>query len=117
MSSTSLEADSSSFSSNFCDFESMSVPESFVSHHEHNSRSRRSLPASNHKEPKPQVEQVSDSDGSDDEDEELFQQVDMAALSNRGKGNHVCPKRFRCTKGGVDKNGQLVYFERNSSFV
>ena len=61
-----------------------------------------------------------DSDGSDDDsddDEELFSNINMSALSQRGKGKYFCPKGPRCDKGGVDKDGELVLFDRNSSFA
>lgn len=57
------------------------------------------------------------SDDSDDSDEDLFPDIDMEALRQRGKGNYSCPKAFHCTKGGVDKEGNLIIFDRNSSFA
>lgn len=59
---------------------------------------------------------ASASDDSDDEDE-LFARIDMEALGIRGKGSHYCPLGYRCGKGGVDKDGSLVLFDRNSSFA
>ena len=67
-----------------------------------------------------QPEENLDSDGSDDDsedDEELFANINMSALSQRGKGTYYCPKGLRCDKGGVDKDGALVLFDRNSSFA
>ncbi|POR34632.1 Uncharacterized protein TPAR_05172 [Tolypocladium paradoxum] len=57
------------------------------------------------------------SDESDDSDDELFPEIDMEALRQRGKGNYSCPKTYQCKKGGVDKEGNLVIFDRNSSFA
>lgn len=57
------------------------------------------------------------SDESDDSDDELFPEIDMEALRQRGKGNYTCPKSYQCKKGGVDKEGNLVVFDRNSSFA
>ena len=37
-------------------------------------------------------------------------------LDTRGKGQWVCTEGNACTKGGVSPDGQLVVFERNSSF-
>lgn len=78
---------------------------------------RRMLPGA------PQTDHVSPpddgsgSDDSDDEDDERFSQEKMDALKTRGKGNHQCPKGHLCTKGGVDKDGNLVQFDRNSAFA
>lgn len=41
----------------------------------------------------------------------------MEALKQRGKGSYYCPMGHRCDKGGVDKDGKLVVFDRNSSFA
>ncbi|KAJ6442030.1 protein phosphatase inhibitor [Purpureocillium lavendulum] len=57
------------------------------------------------------------SDESDESDDELFLDIDMDALRQRGKGTYSCPKAFECKKGGVDKEGKLVIFDRNSSFA
>ncbi|RDA91239.1 hypothetical protein CP533_0664 [Ophiocordyceps camponoti-saundersi (nom. inval.)] len=57
------------------------------------------------------------SDDSDETDDDLFPDGDMDALRTRGKGNYSCPKAFNCTKGGVDKEGHLIIFDRNSSFA
>lgn len=62
-------------------------------------------------------EEISESDDSDDDDEEQFARIDMEALRQRGKGAYYCPKGHRCDKGGVDKDGNLVLFDRNSSFA
>lgn len=80
-------------------------------------RSRRTLPAGGQRDQKSPNDHAPASEASDDSEDELFQGVDMDALANRGKGVYHCPKRERCTKGGVDKDGNLVAFERNSSFV
>lgn len=59
-----------------------------------------------------------DDDGSSDEsDLEIFGDINMEALQTRGKGEHMCPKGRRCDKGGVDREGRLVVFDRNSSFA
>ncbi|KAM0741771.1 hypothetical protein ACQRIT_004628 [Beauveria bassiana] len=58
----------------------------------------------------------SDSD-SDSGDEELFAAIDMESLKQRGKGSHTCPKGTKCDKGGVDKDGKVIVFDRNSSFA
>lgn len=42
--------------------------------------------------------------------------VDASQLAQRGKGRHTCPHAFQCTKGGVNADGTLVIFERNSNF-
>ncbi|KAG6092450.1 hypothetical protein E4U30_005403 [Claviceps sp. LM220 group G6] len=59
----------------------------------------------------------SDDDDDDDEEDEQFQSIDMNALRQRGKGVYYCPKGVKCDKGGVDKDGNLVVFDRNSSFA
>ena len=64
-----------------------------------------------------QLEIAQRSDESDDSDDELFPEIDMEALRQRGKGNYSCPKSYQCKKGGVDKEGNLVIFDRNSSFA
>ncbi|KAM3549845.1 hypothetical protein MY1884_001276 [Beauveria asiatica] len=58
----------------------------------------------------------SDSD-SDSGDEELFAAIDMESLKQRGKGSYTCPKGTKCDKGGVDKDGNVIIFDRNSSFA
>jgi hypothetical protein len=58
----------------------------------------------------------SDGTGATDE-EEQFQNIDMEALRTRGKGEYHCPKGRACTKGGVNKDGSLVTFDRNSAFA
>ncbi|KAH6894286.1 hypothetical protein B0T10DRAFT_558432 [Thelonectria olida] len=60
---------------------------------------------------------VTMSDDSEDEEEETFAKIDMDALRQRGKGSYYCPFGHRCDKGGVDKAGNLVLFDRNSSFA
>ena len=37
-------------------------------------------------------------------------------LKPRGKGQYLCPEGLSCTKGGVQADGTLVVFERNSAF-
>ncbi|XWW98597.1 hypothetical protein V2A60_006597 [Cordyceps javanica] len=58
-----------------------------------------------------------DDSDSDSGDEELFASIDMDALKQRGKGSYTCPKGIRCDKGGVDKDGKIIVFDRNSSFA
>lgn len=58
-----------------------------------------------------------ENDGGDEEEEDVFAKIDMEALKSRGKGNHTCPKGKKCTKGGIDKDGELIVFDRNSAFV
>ncbi|KAK5199639.1 hypothetical protein LTR92_000180 [Exophiala xenobiotica] len=41
---------------------------------------------------------------------------DSKTLSSRGKGKHVCHYGHNCDKGGVQPDGSLVVFERNSAF-
>ncbi|KJZ78616.1 hypothetical protein HIM_02007 [Hirsutella minnesotensis 3608] len=57
------------------------------------------------------------SDESDESDDDMFLEIDMEALRQRGKGTYSCPKAYQCKKGGVDKEGNLVVFDRNSSFA
>ncbi|KAK4449071.1 hypothetical protein QBC34DRAFT_97816 [Podospora aff. communis PSN243] len=40
----------------------------------------------------------------------------LSELAQRGKGQHTCPQAFQCTKGGVNADGSMVIFERNSAF-
>lgn len=58
-----------------------------------------------------------DDSESDTGDEDLFAGINMDALKQRGKGSHICPKGTRCDKGGVDKDGNVIVFDRNSSFA
>jgi len=37
-------------------------------------------------------------------------------LKSRGKGHYTCPRGTACDKGGVQINGQLTVYERNSAF-
>ena len=37
-------------------------------------------------------------------------------FKSRGSGHHTCPQGFSCTKGGVNAEGALIVFERNSAF-
>ena len=77
-------------------------------------KARKLLPDSHAKS---QTDLGNKSDESDESDDELFLDIDMDALRQRGKGNYSCPKGTRCKKGGVDKDGNLVVFDRNSSFA
>lgn len=47
---------------------------------------------------------------------EISNQFDEKALMARGKGKHTCPYDVNCDKGGVDDDGMLVVFTRNSAF-
>jgi hypothetical protein len=40
----------------------------------------------------------------------------LGELKSRGKGHYTCPRRNDCKKGGVQPNGELTVFERNSAF-
>ncbi|RBR22602.1 uncharacterized protein FIESC28_04397 [Fusarium coffeatum] len=60
---------------------------------------------------------ASGSDDSGEDEDEQFSKIDMDALKQRGKGSYYCPLGLRCDKGGVDKDGKLVLFDRNSSFA
>ncbi|KAJ4234393.1 hypothetical protein FSOLCH5_004097 [Fusarium solani] len=60
---------------------------------------------------------ASASDDSEEDEDEQFAKIDMEALKQRGKGSYYCPLGHRCDKGGVDKDGKLVLFDRNSSFA
>ena len=40
----------------------------------------------------------------------------LKSLSTRGKGEYYCPYGIHCRGGGVDVNGNLVTYERNSNF-
>ena len=51
------------------------------------------------------------------DDDEQFASIDMEALRQRGRGSYLCPKGLKCDKGGVDKDGNLVFFDWNSSFA
>jgi hypothetical protein len=46
----------------------------------------------------------------------LMELGDIAGLCQRGKGAHTCPHAFQCAKGGVNADGTMVIFERNSAF-
>ena len=37
-------------------------------------------------------------------------------FKSRGSGHHTCPQGLSCTKGGVNAEGVLLVFERNSAF-
>lgn len=37
-------------------------------------------------------------------------------LQARGKGKHVCSYGTNCDRGGVNEDGTVVVFERNSAF-
>ncbi|KAL2756037.1 hypothetical protein ACRALDRAFT_1081945 [Sodiomyces alcalophilus JCM 7366] len=43
-------------------------------------------------------------------------QIDLSQLRNRGKGIYRCSYGKSCTKGGVDRHGNIVIFERNCMF-
>ncbi|OAA70501.1 hypothetical protein ISF_02475 [Cordyceps fumosorosea ARSEF 2679] len=58
-----------------------------------------------------------DDSDSDSGDEELFSSINMDALKQRGKGTYMCPKGTKCDKGGVDRDGKVIIFDRNSSFA
>ncbi|CZS80103.1 unnamed protein product [Fusarium graminearum] len=60
---------------------------------------------------------ASGSEDSGGDEDEQFSKIDMDALKQRGKGAYHCPLEYRCDKGGVDKDGKLVIFDRNSSFA
>ncbi|KAG8359910.1 hypothetical protein FVEN_g2701 [Fusarium venenatum] len=60
---------------------------------------------------------ISASEDSGGDEDEQFSKIDMDALKQRGKGSYHCPLEYRCDKGGVDKEGNLVIFDRNSSFA
>ncbi|KAJ4307799.1 hypothetical protein N0V84_012484 [Fusarium piperis] len=70
--------------------------------------------ADGHPSPGPNA---SASDDSGEDEDEQFTKIDMEALKQRGKGSYYCPLGNRCDKGGVDKEGKLVLFDRNSSFA
>ena len=40
----------------------------------------------------------------------------LNSLSSRGKGRYFCPCGINCKKGGVEADGTLKLFERNSAF-
>ncbi|KAH6891285.1 hypothetical protein B0T10DRAFT_484895 [Thelonectria olida] len=40
----------------------------------------------------------------------------LKRLDSRGKGMYTCPYEHACQYGGVDRNGTLAIFERNSAF-
>lgn len=108
----------SSSISPFDDMKPLSIPQASLNLDDSRPRTRRTLPGGgSHRGQKSPRDHGSGSEASDDGDDELFQSIDMAALGNRGKGSYFCPKRHKCTKGGVDKLGNLIAFERNSSFV
>jgi hypothetical protein len=68
-------------------------------------------------EASPKSESTGSDDSDSDDDDEQFQQIDMNALRQRGRGSYYCPKGIRCEKGGVDDDGNLKRFDRNSSFI
>lgn len=80
--------------------------------------SRKLLPNKGQMSHHPDVNgDMSGSESSSDDNDEQFQAIDMDALRQRGKGVYFCPKGLKCDKGGVDKDGNLVVFDRNSSFA
>lgn len=60
---------------------------------------------------------IEQDDSDDYSDENQFAGINMKALKQRGKGKYYCPRGHHCDKGGVDKQGNLVLFDRNSSFA
>lgn len=60
---------------------------------------------------------MSATDESGEDEDEQFARIDMDALKQRGKGSYYCPLGHKCDKGGVNKDGDLVHFDRNSSFA
>lgn len=46
----------------------------------------------------------------------LLELGNVAHLGHRGKGQYTCPHAYQCTKGGVNPDGTIVIFERNSVF-
>lgn len=40
----------------------------------------------------------------------------LTSLAVRGKGSYVCPYEANCDKGGIRPSGEIVTFERNSTF-
>lgn len=95
----------------------LSIQQSLLSRNGNKNRPGRSFAASSQQDPGLPNDDDSGSDGSDDDDDELFQGLNLDSLKSRGKGEHYCPKRFDCTKGGVDENGKLVAFVRNSAYL
>ncbi|KAL7924810.1 hypothetical protein ACQKWADRAFT_258307 [Trichoderma austrokoningii] len=63
------------------------------------------------------IEEVDDGDSDEYSDDGLFAGINLKALKQRGKGKYYCPRGLRCDKGGVDKNGSLILFDRNSAFA
>lgn len=63
------------------------------------------------------IEEVDEEDSDEYSDDGLFAGINLKALKQRGKGKYYCPRGHRCDKGGVDKNGNLILFDRNSSFA
>lgn len=92
----------------------VSVPPPGVGGDDHEIKPRKLLPCA-HAQSGADI--GSASNDSDESDDEQFQSVDMEALRQRGKGSYSCPKGTQCKKGGVDKDGQLIVFDRNSSFA
>lgn len=63
------------------------------------------------------LEEVEEEDSDEYSDDSLFAGINLKALKQRGKGKYYCPRGHRCDKGGVDKSGNLILFDRNSSFA
>ncbi|PTB44200.1 hypothetical protein M441DRAFT_343617 [Trichoderma asperellum CBS 433.97] len=63
------------------------------------------------------LEEVEEEDSDEYSDDGLFAGINLKALKQRGKGKYYCPRGHRCDKGGVDKSGNLILFDRNSSFA
>lgn len=63
------------------------------------------------------IEEVDGGDSDEYSDDGLFAGINLKALKQRGKGKYYCPRGLRCDKGGVDKDGSLILFDRNSAFA
>ena len=50
-------------------------------------------------------------------DKDHFANFNLDQWKRRGKGDYYCPRKYECTKGGVNADGELVKFERNSAYV
>jgi hypothetical protein len=49
-------------------------------------------------------------------EEPIAELPSIEQLRARGKGHYTCPRGSECDKGGVQPNGQLTVYERNSAF-
>ena len=57
--------------------------------------------------------------GSDDRFMSMNEAADMPPIEQlrvRGKGHYTCPRGKACNKGGINSDGTLVVFERNSAY-